>query len=213
MLRDLLVDRSRIFAALEKIEAWVPVDSYYHMGSGQRQSQETQQMAYLYSKCMSCGCCLEACPQFLAVEIRQNQVLLERSHQTMLRDQELTILNATHMEVEQFNDLRAQIYLNEEISELWLSGRSGEFDNEVDEYRYNQLCSAWFIANGLSYKRSIVLGRPEVLRALPEQSRFGIDISPGMKKCWDRIMPFLVSFGFDEYVTAVENTPPRPSAN
>jgi hypothetical protein len=150
---------------------------------------------------------------FLAVEIRQNQVLLERSHQTMLRDQELTILDATRVEVEQFNDLRAQIYLNEEISELWLSGRSGEFDNEVDEYRYNQLCSAWFIANGLSYKRSIVLGRPEVLRALPEQSRFGIDISPGMKKCWDRIMPFLVSFGFDEYVTAVENTPPRPSAN
>ena len=150
---------------------------------------------------------------FLAVEIRQNQVLLEQSHQAMLRDQELTMLNATHMEVEQFNDLRAQIYLNEEISELWLNGRSGEFENEVDEYRYNQLCSAWFIANGLSYERSIVLGRPEVLKTLPEQSRFGIDMNPGMKKCWDRITPFLVSFGFDEYVHAVENLPPRPSTN
>ena len=148
---------------------------------------------------------------FLAVEIRQNQDLLELSHQTMLREQELSILNATHLEVEQFNNLRAQIYLSEEISELWLNGRSGEFDNAVDEYRYNQLCSAWFIANGLSYERSIVLGRPLVLEALPQESRFGIDMNPGMKQCWDRIAPFLISFGFDEYVSAVEDTATTPT--
>lgn len=69
VIRDLVVDRSRIFAALEKIKAWVPVDSYLDLGSGPRQSQETQQLAYLYSKCMSCGCCLEACPQFLKIEV------------------------------------------------------------------------------------------------------------------------------------------------
>jgi succinate dehydrogenase iron-sulfur subunit len=73
VLRDLMVDRRRIFAALEKVKAWVPVDSYHHMGSGRRQSQETQQMAYSYSKCMSCGCCLEACPQFLKIELRPKQ--------------------------------------------------------------------------------------------------------------------------------------------
>ena len=145
---------------------------------------------------------------FLAVEIRQNQTLLEQNHQTMLRDQELEILNATHLEVDQFNDLRAQIYLNEEISELWLNGRSGEFDTAVEEYRYNQLCSAWHIANGLSYERSIILDRPTVLNALPRQARFGIDSNLGMRKCWNRVVPFLVSFGFDEYVSAVENAVP-----
>ena len=71
MIRDLMVDRSRIFACLEKIQAWLPVDSYLDMGPGPRQSQEQQQMAYLYSKCMSCGCCLEACPQFLKIELAQ----------------------------------------------------------------------------------------------------------------------------------------------
>jgi succinate dehydrogenase / fumarate reductase iron-sulfur subunit len=70
VIRDLLVDRSRMFACLEKILAWLPVDSYLDMGSGARQSQETQQMAYLYSKCMTCGCCLEACPQFLKIELK-----------------------------------------------------------------------------------------------------------------------------------------------
>jgi succinate dehydrogenase / fumarate reductase iron-sulfur subunit len=69
VIRDLMVDRSRIFAALEKVKAWLPVDSYLHLGSGPRQSQEEQQLAYLYSKCMSCGCCLEACPQFLKIEV------------------------------------------------------------------------------------------------------------------------------------------------
>ena len=69
VIRDLMVDRSRIFAALEKVRAWVPVDSYLHLGAGARQSQENQQLAYLYSKCMSCGCCLEACPQFLKIEV------------------------------------------------------------------------------------------------------------------------------------------------
>jgi len=150
---------------------------------------------------------------FLAVEIRQNQVLLEQNQQTMLRAQELEILHATHLEVEQFNDLRAQIYLNKEISELWLNGRSGEFEDAVEEYRYNQLCSAWFIANGLSYERSIVLDRPAVLEALPRQSRFGIDMNPGMKECWDRVAPFLVSFGFDEYVSAVENASAAPKTD
>jgi succinate dehydrogenase / fumarate reductase iron-sulfur subunit len=67
--RDLQVDRTRIFAALRKIKAWVPVDSYHDRGAGPRRSQEDQQMAYLYSKCMSCGCCLEACPQFLKIEL------------------------------------------------------------------------------------------------------------------------------------------------
>lgn len=69
VLRDLVVDRSRIFEVLKKIKAWVPVDSYLDMGSGQRQSQETQELAYRYSECMCCGCCMEACPQYLKIEV------------------------------------------------------------------------------------------------------------------------------------------------
>jgi succinate dehydrogenase / fumarate reductase iron-sulfur subunit len=73
VIRDLVVDRSRMFQSLKKIEAWVPVDSYLHMGPGPRQSQENQEMAYVLSKCMSCGCCLEACPQYLKIELRRRE--------------------------------------------------------------------------------------------------------------------------------------------
>jgi succinate dehydrogenase / fumarate reductase iron-sulfur subunit len=69
VIRDLCVDRRRLFRALEKVQAWLPVDGYYDLGPGPRQSQEEQQRAYPYSQCMSCGCCLDACPQYAHVEV------------------------------------------------------------------------------------------------------------------------------------------------
>lgn len=71
VIRDLMVDRRRLFRALEKLQCWIPVDGYYDAGPGPRQSQEQQQQAYPLSQCMSCGCCLEACPQYTKVEMRR----------------------------------------------------------------------------------------------------------------------------------------------
>jgi succinate dehydrogenase / fumarate reductase iron-sulfur subunit len=73
VVRDLMVDRSRLFRALQKVKAWIPVDGYYNLGPGPRQSQEEQEVAYPLSECMSCGCCLEACPQYLKVELTQRE--------------------------------------------------------------------------------------------------------------------------------------------
>jgi succinate dehydrogenase / fumarate reductase iron-sulfur subunit len=86
VVRDLMVDRSRLFASLEKVKAWVPVDSYYDMGPGPRQSQEQQQFAYEYSKCMSCGCCLEACPQFLKMELLKQADETQEQFRERLRE-------------------------------------------------------------------------------------------------------------------------------
>jgi succinate dehydrogenase / fumarate reductase iron-sulfur subunit len=69
VVRDLLVDRSRMFRALEKIKGWIPVDGYYDLGPGPKQSPETQEAAYPLSQCMTCGCCLEACPQYTLVDV------------------------------------------------------------------------------------------------------------------------------------------------
>ncbi|QEF97825.1 Fumarate reductase iron-sulfur subunit [Stieleria maiorica] len=71
VIRDLFVDRQRLFRALEKLKCWIPVDGYYDMGPGPLQSQQEQSMAYPLSQCMSCGCCLEACPQYTRVEVKQ----------------------------------------------------------------------------------------------------------------------------------------------
>lgn len=71
VVRDLVVDRARLFRALTKTKAWIGVDGYYDMGPGPKQSQDEQEQRYPLSECMSCGCCLEACPQYVKVELTQ----------------------------------------------------------------------------------------------------------------------------------------------
>ena len=62
IVRDLQVDRSRMFNALKKVKAWVPIDGTYDLGEGPRMPERKRQWAYELSKCMTCGVCLEACP-------------------------------------------------------------------------------------------------------------------------------------------------------
>jgi succinate dehydrogenase / fumarate reductase iron-sulfur subunit len=73
VIRDLCVNRRRLFRALEKLQTWMPVDGYYDMGPGPRQSPEQQQQAYPLSQCMSCGCCLDACPQYAKIEVERRE--------------------------------------------------------------------------------------------------------------------------------------------
>jgi succinate dehydrogenase / fumarate reductase, iron-sulfur subunit len=64
LVRDLATDRSVLFENLKAVKAWVPVDGSYDLGSGPRVSPEDQEQMYPLSRCISCCCCMEACPQF-----------------------------------------------------------------------------------------------------------------------------------------------------
>lgn len=64
IVRDLAVDRKVLFENLKAVKAWVPIDGTYDLGSGPRMSMEEQEAAYPLSRCISCCCCMEACPQF-----------------------------------------------------------------------------------------------------------------------------------------------------
>jgi succinate dehydrogenase / fumarate reductase iron-sulfur subunit len=71
VVRDLMVDRTRMFDALKKVKAWIPADGYYDLGPGPKVAQIDQEQMYPLSECMTCGCCLEACPQYTKVELTQ----------------------------------------------------------------------------------------------------------------------------------------------
>src|SRR5256885_11631398 len=64
VVRDLAVDRSVLFENLKAVKAWVPIDGSYDLGSGPKVSPQEQEAAYPLSRCISCCCCMEACPQF-----------------------------------------------------------------------------------------------------------------------------------------------------
>lgn len=63
LLRDLVVDRTKLFEDLKRVKAWVEQDGSFVKGFGPKISQEKQETMYVLSTCMSCACCLEACPQ------------------------------------------------------------------------------------------------------------------------------------------------------
>lgn len=62
IVRDLVIDRERMFDALKQVKAWIPIDGTHDLGPGPRVAESTRQWAYELSKCMTCGVCLEACP-------------------------------------------------------------------------------------------------------------------------------------------------------
>ncbi len=67
VVRDLQVDRRKMFDALLKVKAWVPVDGSWDIHRhAPLISPGVQSIRYLFSRCMTCGCCMEACPQFHA---------------------------------------------------------------------------------------------------------------------------------------------------
>jgi succinate dehydrogenase / fumarate reductase iron-sulfur subunit len=68
VVRDLVVDRERMFFNQKRIRGWVPIDGAYHLGAGPKETPEKQETRYRLSECMTCGCCLDACPQFEKVE-------------------------------------------------------------------------------------------------------------------------------------------------
>ena len=63
VVRDLIVNRSRMFESLKRVRAWIPIDGTYDLGPGPRMSEKVQQLRYALDRCITCGCCLEVCPQ------------------------------------------------------------------------------------------------------------------------------------------------------
>ncbi|MES2344428.1 MAG: succinate dehydrogenase iron-sulfur subunit [Chlamydiota bacterium] len=63
LVKDLVVNRDRMFDNLIKVHGWIDVDDASDRGFGPKISPKVQEVMYALSTCMTCGCCTEACPQ------------------------------------------------------------------------------------------------------------------------------------------------------
>lgn len=63
IVRDLMVDRASMFANLIRVKGWIPIDGTYDLGPSPRLAERERRFGYALSRCMTCGCCMEACPQ------------------------------------------------------------------------------------------------------------------------------------------------------
>lgn len=64
VIRDLAVDRTRIFKDFKRVHAWVDIDGTHDLGPGPRTAPDLADTRYALSRCMACGCCMEACPNY-----------------------------------------------------------------------------------------------------------------------------------------------------
>ncbi len=64
LIKDLVVDRSKMFERLKKIKAWIETKKIDGKKFAMKIDPLVRDSLYILSKCMSCGCCLEACPQY-----------------------------------------------------------------------------------------------------------------------------------------------------
>lgn len=88
-----------MFDTLKQLKVWIPIDGTHDLGEGPRMPESKRQWAYELSKCMTCGVCLEACPN---VNDKTNyigaapisQVRLMNAHPTgaMHKDERLNLL-------------------------------------------------------------------------------------------------------------------------
>ena len=62
VIRDLLIDRSVMFESLKRIHGWIEIDGSWDNPDAPLQNPYTAETTYEISHCMTCGCCLEACP-------------------------------------------------------------------------------------------------------------------------------------------------------
>ena len=99
VVRDLQVDRSRMFEALKRVKAWIPIDGTYDLGPGPAVPQKVNDKRYPLSRCISCGCCLEACPQYTptnkfvgAAVISQARLFNDHPTGSALKDERLEAL-------------------------------------------------------------------------------------------------------------------------
>ncbi|HYO46417.1 MAG TPA: succinate dehydrogenase iron-sulfur subunit [Gemmatimonadota bacterium] len=61
--RDLVINRDRLFEAYRRVKAWIPIDGTHDLGPGPRIPEDEREEGYWLSRCISCGCCVDACPQ------------------------------------------------------------------------------------------------------------------------------------------------------
>lgn len=132
----------------------------------------------------------------LAVEVRQNQEIMERN-------QEIQVLDAAHLDVSRFADWRAKFINDKATTQLFLDGLSGNELDEADQFRFGALCNDLFWAAALMYERSVELGRDEYAEATIEWMRSQVS-EPALQNCWQDMKNIYLLWGYDEFVNVVD---------
>ena len=132
----------------------------------------------------------------LAVEIRQNQAVLEQTRDILL-------LDSSHLDVSRFTEWRSKQIADREVAELFIGKVAGSELDDVDQHRFDLVCSDLYWAAALMHERAVELGRPSYEQGTVAWMRQQLS-NPALGDCWKRFREVLLLWGYDDFVEQVE---------
>lgn len=137
---------------------------------------------------------------FLAIEISQNQMSLEHAN-------EISRFEARMEPVDTFNELSGLLIQDEELTRIWLDGRAGKELSEVEQARFDRLCTRLFWTHLKVHEWTIVSGDTNGNAGNLEIVRASLAQNPGTMGCWNRVKNSFRLYGADSFVDGVDNGP------
>ena len=141
---------------------------------------------------------------FLAVEIRQNQVVLEQNQDLMQRQFQVQAVDS-HQSIADLTDkVRMLIASDGELARIWTSGLKGEALSEVEQARFAALCESKIWNEAVSYRRLLVMGQSGDAELMVKTMEFQKANFPGYQSCWVTQVDGLKIWGYEDFIAGVE---------
>lgn len=103
-----------------------------------------------------------------------------------------------------YNDWRTSLLEDEEIARIWTQGLSAELTDEMDRFRFQQVCENVLWANVLMYDR--YTSSRDSSRAMgPVGATRAMNLNPGFRECWNFERRAVSLWGYDSFIEAVES--------
>ena len=132
----------------------------------------------------------------IVVELRQNQ-------ESMALDRRLAALDSTHLDFSNVGELRRMVIIDPAVADLYIRGTNGEKLTEVDQLRFWYICQDLHWSAVMMYDRAVNLGMDEYAEATVDWIKRTLN-RKGMKSCWDNQKVAYVSYGYSDFVDAVD---------
>lgn len=135
---------------------------------------------------------------FLAIEVRQNQLMLEESNR-------LNRVMARVEDVDTFNSWRGQWVQSNELSRIYSEGNAGLRLTEIEAVRYSNLCTSELWTHLKLFERALALKDEEAAtKSIAIVAEYMLPANPGLRQCWGEVKVGMLAYGSDEFVSRVD---------
>ena len=141
---------------------------------------------------------------FLGIEIRQNQISLDRNSELMEREYQLQITDALQEITDSEDKIRTLLATDSELARIWSRGLSGEELTDTETLQFQSLCEIRIWNTATIFRRLEALGRADLVDLQESNIRAAIGSSPGFGVCWDSNAGGLRHWGFGALVDGVK---------